>query len=158
MQYQRQKLLKKNPNMNNPITAETVINSAVERVWKLWTTPDDIIQWNNPSDDWQTLKVENDLREDGRFLFRMKAKNGSDGFDFGGKYDKVITNELIEYTLDDRRKTVVEFIPDGNATILIETFEPEAKTPVEIQRDFCQGVLNNFKKYAEDPINNAEKN
>lgn len=144
--------------MNSPITAETVINSTTERVWKLWTTPADIVQWNNPSEDWHTLEVDNDLRIGGKFLFRMEAKDGSDGFDFGGKYDKVITNELIEYTLDDRRKTLIEFIANGNSTILIETFDPEAKTPVDIQKDFCQGVLNNFKKYAENPISNKEKN
>lgn len=142
--------------MDNPITVKTVINSATEKVWKLWKTPADIIQWNNPSDDWQTLKVENDLKEGGRFLFRMKAKNDSDSFDFGGKYDKVITNELIEYTLDDRRKTVVEFIPNGNGTVLIETFDPEAKTPLDIQRDFCQSVLNNFKRYVEMENNKTQ--
>ncbi|HEY5461628.1 MAG TPA: SRPBCC domain-containing protein [Hanamia sp.] len=142
--------------MNNTIIVETVINSTTERVWELWTIPENIIQWNNPSDDWQTLKVENDLKEGGRFLFRMKAKNGSDGFDFGGKYDKVITNEFIEYTLDDRRKAVVEFIANCNSTILIETFDPEAKTPVDIQKDFCQSVLNNFKKFAEKE-NNKKK-
>jgi len=135
--------------MNNPITVETDINSTAERIWELWTTPEDIIQWNNPSGDWRTLCVENDLKNGGTFLFKMEAKNGNDSFDFGGKYDNVITNKLIEYTLDDRRKTVVEFIPNGNSITVKETFEPETKTPLEIQRDFCQSVLNNFKKYAE---------
>lgn len=142
--------------MNTPITVETVIKAAAERVWKLWTTPADIIQWNNPSGDWQTLRVDNDLKIGGKFLFRMEAKDGSDGFDFGGKYDKVITNELIEYTLDDRRKTAVEFIANGNSTILIETFDPEAKTPVDIQKNFCQSVLNNFKRYVEKENNKTE--
>ena len=142
--------------MNNPIIVETVINSTTERVWELWTIPENIIQWNNPSDDWRTLHVENDLKNGGGFLFKMEAKNGSDNFDFGGKYDKVITNELIEYTLDDRRKTVVEFIPNGDSTILIETFEPETKTPIDVQRDFCQSVLNNFKKFVEKE-NNKKK-
>src|SRR6185312_11682582 len=135
--------------MNNPITVETDINSTAERVWELWTTPEDIIQWNNPSDDWRTLRVENDLKNGGTFLFKMEAKNGKDSFDFGGKYDNVITNKLIEYTLDDRRKTVVEFIPNGSSIRVKETFEPETKTPLNVQRDFCQSVLNNFKKYAE---------
>ncbi|HUZ61986.1 MAG TPA: SRPBCC domain-containing protein [Hanamia sp.] len=142
--------------MNNPITVETVIKATAERVWKLWTTPADIIQWNNPSGDWQTLRVDNDLKIGGKFLFRMEAKDGSDGFDFGGKYDKVITNELIEYTLDDRRKTLIEFIAKDGSTILIETFDPEAKTPADIQRDFCQSVLNNFKRYVEKENNKME--
>ena len=141
--------LKKKLKMKNPITVETTINLAPEKVWKLWTTPADIIQWNNPSEDWHTLRVENDLRDGGEFLFRMEAKDGSEGFDFCGKYDKVITDELIEYALTDGRKTRIQFIANGDATVIIETFEPEAKTPVDIQRDFCQGVLNTFKNYAE---------
>jgi hypothetical protein len=28
-------------------------------------------------------------------------------------------------------------------------FEPDPDTPPDIQKDFCQNVLNNFKKYAE---------
>ncbi|MDP4283892.1 MAG: SRPBCC domain-containing protein [Bacteroidota bacterium] len=143
--------------MKNFITVETAINLALEKVWKLWTTPADIIQWNNPSEDWQTLRVENDLRDGGAFLFRMEAKDGSEGFDFCGKYDKVITNELIEYTLTDGRKTRNQFTTNGDATTLVETFEPEAETPVDIQRGFCQGVLNNFKNYAENLINNEER-
>lgn len=135
--------------MNNPITVETTISATIENVWKLWTTPADIIQWNNPSGDWHTLGVDNDLDVGGKFLFRMEAKDGKDGFDFCGIYDKVITHELIEYTLNDGRKTCNQFITKGDATTIIETFEPEAKTQLDIQRDFCQGVLNNFKKYAE---------
>ena len=135
--------------MDNPITVETVINATMEKVWKLWVTPEDIMQWNNPSDDWQTLKVESDLKVGGKFLFRMKSKDGNDGFDFCGKYDKVILNELIEYTLDDGRKTINQFIHNENSVTITETFEPEAKTPIDIQKDFCQSVLNNFKRYVE---------
>lgn len=135
--------------MNNPITVKTTINATIEKVWKLWTTPADIMQWNHPSEDWQTLKVENDLKNGGKFLFRMKAKDGSDAFDFTGKYNKVITNELMEYTLADGRKTSNQFIQNENGVTIIETFEPESKTDLKIQKDFCQSVLNNFKKYAE---------
>lgn len=139
--------------MKNPITVEATINAAIENVWKLWATPADIMQWNNPSDG-QTSEVVNDLKDGGQFLFRMQAKDGSDGFDFGGKYDKVILNEHIEYTLDDGRKTINKFIENENSVTITETFEPEAKTSLDVQRDFCQGVLNNFKKYVEDKIEN----
>ena len=135
--------------MKSPITVETTIKSTIENVWNLWTTPEDIRQWNNPSEEWHTLKVENDLKDGGKFLFRMESKDGADGFDFSGTYDKVILNKLIEYTLDDGRKTINEFIQNENSVTITETFEPEAKTPLDVQRDFCQGVLNNFKKYVE---------
>jgi uncharacterized protein YndB with AHSA1/START domain len=134
------------------ITVETIINASIENVWKRWTTPEDIMKWNNPFDDWHTPRVDNDLKDGGIFLFRMEKKDGSEGFDFGGSYDKVITNELIEYTLADGRRTINWFIANGNETTIIETFDPEAKTPIDVQRDFCQNVLINFKKYAEQSV------
>ena len=134
------------------ITVKTTVKATVENVWKLWTTPADIMQWNNPSDEWHNLLVEVDLKDEGRFLFRMQAKDGSEGFDYCGKYDKVKTNELIELTTSDGRKAINTFITHGNETIVTETFEVETQTPIDIQRDFCQKVLNNFKKYAEDKI------
>jgi len=134
------------------ITVETTVKATVEHVWKLWTTPADIMEWNNPSDDWYNLLVEVDLKDEGRFLFRMQSKDGSEGFDYSGKYDKVKSSELIELTTTDGRKTINTFIPNGDETIVTETFEAETKTPLDIQRDFCQKVLNNFKQYAESKI------
>jgi uncharacterized protein YndB with AHSA1/START domain len=139
-------------NIEPAITVKTSVKATVENVWKLWTTPADIMQWNNPSEDWHNLLVEVDLKNEGRFLFRMQAKDGSEGFDYCGKYDKVKTYELIELTTSDGRKAINTFIPHGNETIVTETFEVETQTPIDIQRDFCQKVLNNFKKYAEDKI------
>lgn len=36
------------------ITVETVVNAPIDTVWKKWTNPDDIVIWNNASDDWHT--------------------------------------------------------------------------------------------------------
>lgn len=139
-------------NIERTITVETTVKASVERVWEFWTTPSHIMQWNNPSNDWHNLLVEVDLKDEGKFLFRMQAKDGSEGFDYCGKYDKVKTNELIELTTSDGRKTITTFTPNGNGTIVTESFEAETQTPINIQRDFCQKVLNNFKKYTEDKI------
>lgn len=79
----------------------------------------------------------------------MQAKDGSEGFDYCGKYDKVKTNELIELTTSDGRKAINTFTSGGDETIITETFEVETTTPIEVQRDFCQKVLNSFKAYAE---------
>ncbi len=139
-------------NIEPSITVETTVKATAEKVWKLWTTPADIMKWNNPSDDWHNLLVEVDLKDEGRFLFRMQSKDGSEGLDYCGKYDKVKTNELIELTTADGRKAINTFIPNGNETIITETFTAEPKTPFDIQRDFCQKILNNFKVYAENKI------
>ncbi len=131
------------------ITVYTVINQPVERVWKLWTSPEDIVKWNNASDDWHTTKSENNLTEGGRFFARMEAKDGSTGFDFSGVYEKVTINKQIKYTIDDGRKVTVGFTALNDKTKIVEIFESESDYPFEAQRDGWQSILNNFKKYAE---------
>lgn len=131
------------------ITVESKINAPKERVWKLWTTPKDIIKWNNASDDWQTPRAENDLRTGGSFNYRMEAKDGSSGFDFSGIYKKVKPNELIEYEIGDGRKVRIDFKRIDDETKIVETFEAEDVNSIELQRAGWQAILDNFKKYAE---------
>lgn len=135
---------------NKLVTIETTIQAPVEKVWGFWTEPKHIIKWNNASEDWHTPRAENDLREGGRFLSRMEAKDGSMGFDFTGKYNKVRQNVLIDYTLDDGREVRVSFVSRGNVTTVTETFEAEQENPVEMQRTGWQAILNNFKNYTEE--------
>ena len=131
------------------ITVETTVKVPVEKAWKLWTTPEDITHWNNASDDWHTPRAENDLRPGGKFAHRMEAKDGSLGFDFGGVYDEVKTNELVVYSIDDGRKVKVTFTGNGTETKVVETFEAESTYSIEMQRGGWQAILDNFKKYAE---------
>lgn len=131
------------------VTIETTVNAPVEKVWKFWSGPEHIIKWASASDDWHTPRAENDLRIGGKFTSRMEAKDGSMGFDFGGVYDNVKTNELIEYTMSDDRKVEIKFTEKGNETKIIQTFEAEETNPVEMQRGGWQAILNNFKKYVE---------
>jgi uncharacterized protein YndB with AHSA1/START domain len=133
------------------LAAEIQVNAPIEKVWELWTTPKHIMQWNNLSDEWHNTKIENDLRVGGKFLFAMALKNGSFNFDFSGTYDEVKTNELIAYTLDDGRKTKVTFTV-ANVVNITETFEANDSDPIDMQRNFCQAVLNRFKRYAESMI------
>jgi uncharacterized protein YndB with AHSA1/START domain len=131
------------------ITVENTMNAPVEKVWKLWTGPEHITQWNNASGDWHTPSAKNDLQARGQFTYRMEAKDGSMGFDFGGVYDEVKTNELIAYTINDGRKVKIFFTRQGNATKVVETFEAESTHTIEMQRAGWQSILDNFKKYAE---------
>ena len=131
------------------ITVETTINAPVEKVWKLWSAPEHITKWNNASDDWHTPFAENDLQPGGKFLARMEAKDGSFGFDFGGVYDKVKENELIEYTIGDGRKVIVNFTGNDNETKVVESFEAEGTNSIELQRGGWQAILDSFKKYVE---------
>jgi len=134
---------------NIAITVRVIINIPVERVWEYWTEPRHIMKWNNASDDWYTPKAENDLRAGGKFLSRMEARDGSMGFDFSGKYSKIVPLKLIEYILDDERKVQVRFEPVGEKTMIIEVFDAEQENPIEMQKTGWQAILDNFKKYTE---------
>jgi uncharacterized protein YndB with AHSA1/START domain len=131
------------------ITVQATILAPVEKVWKLWTTPEDIVKWNQASDDWHTTHAENDLQPGGRFTSRMEAKDGSMGFDFFGDYDKVIPHKLIEYTLGDNRKVKVIFIAFDNKTEIVESFEAEDVNSIELQHKGWQAIMDSFKRYAE---------
>ena len=131
------------------ITAENTINAPKEKVWEYWTKPEHIVHWNNASDDWHSPHAENDLRVGGSFVCRMEAKDGSFGFDFGGIYDAVTTNEFIAYTLGDGRKVKVTFSGNENATKVSESFEAESMNSIEMQQGGWQAILDNFKKYTE---------
>ena len=135
--------------MATKITVSASVNAPVEKVWKLWSTPEDIMQWCNASDDWHAPKAENDLREGGKFLTRMEAKDGSFGFDFIGFYDKVEHYKTINYSMEDGRKVDISFVQDGNQTEVTEIFDPENQNSEELQQQGWQAILNNFKKYAE---------
>jgi uncharacterized protein YndB with AHSA1/START domain len=131
------------------ITINATINAPVEKVWKLWNEPEHIMQWNSASEDWHSPRAENDLRAGGSFNYRMEAKDGSFGFDFGGVYDEVIPNEHISYTMADGRGVSTEFTGNDNTTEITSTFEAESENPEEMQRQGWQAILDNFKKYAE---------
>lgn len=137
--------------MTEMITVETIINEPVEKVWDAYNNPNHIVHWAFASDDWQAPHAENDLREGGRFLTRMEAKDGSAAFDFTGTYTEVIPNKKIAYTMDgeDERKAVIVFEEMGNSTHLMVTFDPENINPIEMQKGGWQAILENFKKYTE---------
>jgi uncharacterized protein YndB with AHSA1/START domain len=131
------------------VTVTTTINAPVEKVWNFWTNPKHIIYWNHASDDWHTTKAENDLRVGGKFLFRMEARDGSNGFDFSGQYTHVILLKQIKYTISDGRNVLVSFASNGDETMVTETFETEQTFTLELQKGGWQAILDNFKKYVE---------
>lgn len=132
-----------------PIMVQTIVRAPVEKVWEYWTAPGHIMQWNNAADTWHTPSASNDLRVGGSFVYRMEARDGSFGFDFGGVYDEVVAYRIIRYTIGDGRKVSVSFDGKGKETVVEEVFEPEGMNPVEMQRTGWQNILDNFKRYVE---------
>lgn len=131
------------------ITVQAIINAPVEIVWKNWTTPEDVVNWNYASEDWHSTRAENDLRVGGKFNYRMEAKDRSIGFDFEGVYDNIINKQQIDYTLGDGRIVKITFSDRGDTTEVVESFEAEEINSIELQRGGWQAILNNFKKYVE---------
>lgn len=136
--------------MPQKITIQTTINAPIEKVWRYYTEPKHVMQWNNASEDWHTPRAKNDLRVGGKFNYRMEAKDQSAGFDFEGTYHEVIKNEVIAYSMSDGREVKATFAKHGEKTNVIVTFDPENMNPIEMQRDGWQAILNNFKNYAEE--------
>lgn len=134
---------------NAPITVQTIVNAPVSKVWKYWSEPEHIMQWNAASDDWHTPYSENDLRTGGSFKSTMAAKDDSFSFDFGGIYTNVEEHALIEYNMGDGRKVKVTFEPEGNGTKVVETFDPENQNSREMQQAGWQAIMDNFKKHVE---------
>lgn len=134
----------------NVLTAEATIQAPVEKVWEFWTNPEHIINWNNASDDWFTPWAELDLRPGGKFVSRMEARDGSEGFNFEGEYTNVVPLQVIESVLDDGRKVKVEFRPEGTqSTRILESFEAEEMNSPELQKEGWQAIMDNFKRYVE---------
>jgi uncharacterized protein YndB with AHSA1/START domain len=131
------------------ITVTATVNAPVEKVWKLWNNPDDIMKWNTPDPSWHSPSSENDLRLGGRFKTRMEAKDGSFGFDFEGTYDTVILNKEITYTMADGRQATTVFSEQDGKTHLATTFDPETENDPEFQEQGWQNILSNFVKYVE---------
>ena len=130
------------------ITVEKLVNAPIATVWRAWTTPDEIKQWNAASDDWHTTQATVDLRVGGHFSSRMEAKDGSMGFDFAGTYTRIETNRLIECSFGDRLLQV-EFLADNDHVIVRETFDAESTHSIDQQRDGWQAILNNFARHVE---------
>ncbi|MEX0409265.1 SRPBCC family protein [Aquibium sp. LZ166] len=131
-----------------PITIETTVAAPVATVWNAYTTPEDIIRWNSPSEDWHTPSATVDLREGGLFSSRMEAKDGSMGFDFAGTYTKIEPHRLIEYDFGDRHAKV-EFMPEADGVRVSVAFDPETENSIEQQRAGWQAILDSFKRYVE---------
>ena len=134
--------------MATKITVETLINAPVAKVWRAYTTPSDIMQWNAASDDWHTTKSTVDLRVGGVFSSRMEAKDGSFGFDFEGTYTKVVPQELLAFSFGDRAASVA-FIAGAQGVTVRVVFDAESENPIEQQQQGWQSILNNFAKFVQ---------
>lgn len=131
------------------INIESVIRANSSKVWKYWTEPEHIVNWNFASDEWCCPKAENELKEGGEFSYTMAAKDNSMSFDFKGVFSRIDKGKQINYLLGDGRTVEIQFIEVGDHTKVIEVFEAEKINSLEMQKSGWQAILDNFKKYVE---------
>jgi len=133
------------------ISVETDVTAPIDQVWRAYTTPEDIKQWNAASDDWHTTAAKVDLRVGGTITSRMEAKDGSMGFDFAGTYTKIVERRLIEYSFGDRTARV-EFTDSPNGIKVRVTFDSEPTRSLDQQREGWQAILDNFARHVESSM------
>ncbi len=131
------------------ITVSVIVAAPVRKVWNTFTSPDSIVQWNFASADWCCPSASNDLRDDGTFNYRMESKDKKYGFDFCGRYTKVIPERQIDYVLGDDRAVSIEFREKNGQTEVLETFDAEKENSLDLQKSGWQAILENFRKQAE---------
>lgn len=138
--------------MNNltKIKISVEINEQIKRVWRYFTYPTHVCRWNYASDEWHNPEAISDFVVNGKFSYRMEAKDGSFGFDFSGTFVEIKEYEKIVYVLDDNRRVEINFTVDGNKVIVTEEFEAEEINSLELQQMGWQSILNNFKKLCEN--------
>ncbi len=135
--------------MHEKITVEIRTHKTIYAVWEVFTNPEYIVKWNFASTDWHCPKASNDFIVNGAFNYRMESVDGRYGFDFTGKYSKIVPYEEITYELDDKRIVTIEFIKDDDAVIVRETFDAENEHSIGQQESGWQSILNNFKRVVE---------
>jgi uncharacterized protein YndB with AHSA1/START domain len=131
------------------ITIEVNVAAPIKEVWKAWTSPADIQQWNAASEDWHCPSAEIDLSLGGKSSYRMEAKDGSMGFDLDGTFTKVVPYELIEFALEDERLVAVEFTESDESVTVRESFDAESTNSGEQQRQGWQAILDRFARHVE---------
>ena len=130
------------------ISVETTVAAPIEQVWRAYTTPEAMKQWNAASEDWHTTTATVDVRVGGAFSSRMEAKDDNMGFDFAGTSTRIVEHELIEYSFGDRMAQVA-FTDSPHGVKVQGTFDSEPTHSIEQQQQGWQAILNHFARHVE---------
>lgn len=131
------------------ITISTTVHAPLKLVYEVWNAPQHVMQWNHASEDWHCPSATNDLRVDGKFVYRMAAKDASFEFDFVGTYTVVTPEDTISYVMEDGREVTTVFQSIDAGTKVTTVFDAENENSLEMQLAGWQAILNNFRDHVE---------
>ena len=131
------------------IKIQATIDAPLDMVREAWTSPLHIVKRNAASADRHTTHATNDLRTWWRFLSHMEAKDWSFGFDFTWTYTQIINQSTIEYVMDDGRNNLITF-EQWQWVHVVSVFDAETQNSKEMQQQWRQSILDNFKYYVEN--------
>lgn len=132
------------------VTISTKIMAPLSLVWRAWTNPDHVVNWNFAADSWHCPSATSEFKIGGKFSYRMEAKDNSFGFDFKGEFTEIKPMESLAFQLDDDRRVWVSFEQQGDEVSLVEEFEAEEVNDLDFQKQGWNTILENFKIYVED--------
>lgn len=128
-----------------------------EKVYRAWTTPEELKRWFAPSDEFSIPIAELDVRVGGKYRIGMKPPEG-DTFCVGGIYREVQPPEKLVFTwswegaaaVAGEMLVTVEFRDRGNSTEIALTHElfPDEKAREEHSRGWS-GCLSRLAKVLE---------
>jgi len=114
----------KSPQGEDPVIVEAEFSASADRLFKAWTTPDDIKKWFGAGEDkLATALVELEVGGAWQFVFQ---REGGETDSLSGKYLKIEQDKRLEFTWIHTRT-----LSDGNSetsaeSVVTVTFEPRA--------------------------------
>jgi uncharacterized protein YndB with AHSA1/START domain len=110
------------------VQVRRVLDAPPERVFKAWTTPEDLTRWHAPA-PLTCVLAEVDLRVGGRYRFHMRHPDGTE-FRVSGTYRVIDPPRRLTYSWRSEHErdvpetfVTIECIPQGTGTELVLTHE-----------------------------------
>jgi uncharacterized protein YndB with AHSA1/START domain len=103
------------------LTIVRKIKASPRAIWRALTHPDALKQWMAPSDDFEVIVAETDVRGGGRYHIIMKSSDG-EKHEVSGVYREVLVHQKLVHTWvcesrPERASLVtVELTPAGDGT------------------------------------------
>lgn len=144
-------------NQETKVGAEKNFSAPVERLYKAWTTPEDLKQWWKPSENHLT-NVELENREGGKIKYEFDNKDGQHAVTITGEYKEVKPNEKLVYTWnwdvasDNVKKSdhqlTITFSADGDGSKIAVTQENfQDGEAVKPHQEGWEKALNDLSEY-----------